>query len=695
MRLPDTHKILFGGDYNPEQWPEDTWEADMALFHEAHVDEVTLNVFSWAMLQPSEDVYDFEKLDKIMDMAKRNGLKVIMATSTAATPAWMAKRYPETLKTDAEGRRRHFGGRQNFCPNSEVFRKYASRLTEKIAERYKDYSNIVAYHISNEYGTYCYCDTCTAKFRKWLKARYETLANVNAAWNTSFWSHTFYDWDEIVLPDLLSEEFHFGGADARIKSNFQGISLDYRRFMNESFLECFDMEKEQIKKYMPDIPVTTNLMGDFDQFDYREWAKHMDFVSWDNYPAYDQKEPNTSFWHDLMRGIGDGSSFSLMEQTPGISNWQQYCALKRPGVMRLWSYQAVAHGADTVLFFQMKRSIGACEKSHSALIDHVGSGNTRVFREMKELGSELDHIGDELLESRSDAKAAIMYDFENRWAVGLAAGPSCDIDYLDEIHTWYSSFFRKHIPVDIVSPDSDLSGYSLVIAPMLYMSSASTALRLVSFVGNGGTYITSYFSGYSDENDRIRTGGYPADYRKLLGIWVEESDALPPILENEVKDLIASCSDSTTESYARNFFEYNGRQHTCSILCDLLHTEGAETLSEYEKDFYAGMPVVTKNSFGSGTAYYVGTRSDDAFYDEFLGSVCGECGITPISVAPVGVEVTLRENEKGAYLFYLNHTGEEQHFKADYDMTDIITGRHYAGGEEIIMNVSDVIIGKK
>ena len=172
MRLPDTHKILFGGDYNPEQWPEDTWEADMALFHEAHVDEVTLNVFSWAMLQPSEDVYDFEKLDKIMDMVKRNGLKVIMATSTAATPAWMAKRYPETLKTDAEGRRRHFGGRQNFCPNSEVFRKYASRLTEKIAERYKDYSNIVAYHISNEYGTYCYCDTCTAKFRKWLKARY-------------------------------------------------------------------------------------------------------------------------------------------------------------------------------------------------------------------------------------------------------------------------------------------------------------------------------------------------------------------------------------------------------------------------------------------------------------------------------------------------------------------------------------------
>ena len=455
------------------------------------------------------------------------------------------------------------------------------------------------------------------------------------------------------------------------------------------------MEKEQIKKYMPDIPVTTNLMGDFDQFDYREWAKHMDFVSWDNYPAYDQKEPNTSFWHDLMRGIGDGSSFSLMEQTPGISNWQQYCALKRPGVMRLWSYQAVAHGADTVLFFQMKRSIGACEKSHSALIDHVGSGNTRVFREMKELGSELDHIGDELLESRSDAKAAIMYDFENRWAVGLAAGPSCDIDYLDEIHTWYSSFFRKHIPVDIVSPDSDLSGYSLVIAPMLYMSSASTALRLVSFVGNGGTFITSYFSGYSDENDRIRTGGYPADYRKLLGIWVEESDALPPILENEVKDSFASYSDSTDDSEARNFFEYNGVRHSCSILCDLLHTEGAETLSEYEKDFYAGMPVVTKNSYGSGTAYYVGTRSDDAFYDEFLDSVCGECSVTPISAAPVGVEVTLRENEKGSYLFYLNHTGEEQHFKADYDMTDIITGRHYAGGEEIIMNVSDVIIGKK
>ncbi|MFQ7303140.1 MAG: beta-galactosidase, partial [Beduini sp.] len=349
-------KILFGGDYNPEQWPEEVWEEDMRLFKLAHVDTVTINVFSWAMLQPSEEVYDFSKLDKIMEMTKKNHLNVCLATSTGAHPAWMARKYPDILRADAQGIKRQFGSRHNSCPNSKTYRCYAPKLAAKIAERYKGYDNIVAWHISNEFGGECHCDNCQRAFRVWLKEKYGTIEKLNVAWNMAFWGHTLYDFEDVVLPDLRSEEFLRPG---RTCSSFQGISLDYKRFNSESLLECFRLEREAVRAITPNIPITTNLMGAYKPLDYQKWAKEMDFISWDNYPEYDAIASQVAFSHDLMRGIKQGKPFALMEQTPSVSNWHPYCALKRPGVMRLYSYQAVAHGADTILFFQMRRSKGA------------------------------------------------------------------------------------------------------------------------------------------------------------------------------------------------------------------------------------------------------------------------------------------------------------------------------------------------
>lgn len=673
--MKNAEKILFGGDYNPEQWSEEIWEEDMRLFRKAHIDVVTLNVFSWSALQPSEDQYDFEKLDKIMELVKKNNIKVVLATSTAAHPAWMAKKYPDSLKVDVEGRRRHFGGRQNMCPNSPTFRKYAQRLAAKLADRYSTYDHVTAWHISNEYSGYCYCENCTKKFQEWLRNKYKKIEVLNDAWNTSFWSHTFYDWEEIVLPDFLSEEFRFGSENGPIKSTFQGISLDYRRFMNDSYLECFDMERDAVKQYTPDIPVTTNFMGDFNQFDYREWAEHMDFVSWDNYPSYDQQESNTSFWHDLMRGIKGGKAFSLMEQSPGVSNWHPYCALKRPGVIRLWSYQAVAHGADTIMFFQMRRSIGACEKYHSALIDHAGTENTRVFREMMKLGEELEKIGAETLDAVTDAKVAIIFDFNNWWATGLSAGPSKDIDYLDELHTWYRYFHNAHISADIISMRDDFSKYKLILAPMLYMSGEGFDQKIQDYMENGGHFITSYFSGYVNENDKVYLGGYPARWRDILGIWVEESDALAPGDEN--------C------------FEYHNRRHSCKILCDLMHLEGAISLAEYQKDFYSGMPVVTQNNFKNGKAYYIGTRSDELFYEEFLSDICKEIGIKSLMEAPSCVEVTERSNQNGTFLFMLNHSDQSQMCRTPFAVVDILSNQVYAQDESIEINSKDVLLLRK
>lgn len=655
------NKIAYGGDYNPEQWPEEIWQEDMRLLKEAHIDTLTLNVFSWAALQPSEEVYDFSRLDKIMNLVRENGFQVCLATSTGAHPAWMAKRYPDILRTEFNGMKRKFGGRHNSCPNSPTYRKYSVRLAEKLAKRYKDYDNIIAWHISNEYGGECYCENCEKAFRVWLKKKYKTIDAVNHAWNTAFWGHTFYDWDEIVLPNLLSEHFE------PERSQFQGITLDYKRFNSESILECYRLEYEAIKRVTPDIPVTTNLMGFYKGLDYKMWAKYMDVISWDNYPANEDSPAMIAMNHDLMRGIRGGEPFLLMEQTPSVTNWLPYNALKRPGVMRLWSYQAVAHGADAVMFFQMRRSVGACEKLHGAVIDHVGTNETRVYREIRDLGEELERIKGETLGAVTETKAALYFDWDNWWAIECSAGPSCELRYKDEVLNYYSALHSMNIPVDIVGPEDDLDKYSLLIAPVLYMTKTGYDEKIREFVKAGGTFVTTFFSGIADEHDLVIPGGYPGRLRDILGIWVEEEDALP--------------------AGAQNGFEYNGERYPAMLLCDLLHPESdtVSVLGRYESDFYAGMPVVTKNKFGKGCAYYVATRSDTKFYCAFLEKICAEAGITPVAEPQDGLEATVRVNENGRFLFLLNHGDKEIEVTLKEAGRDLISGREYEAGDRITL----------
>ena len=592
------NKVLYGGDYNPEQWPEEIWEEDMRLFKLAGIDEVTLNVFSWAALQPSEDTYNFEKLDKIMDLVEANGLKVFLATSTAAHPAWMAKRHPDILRTEFSGMKRKFGSRHNSCQNSPTYQKYSVLLAKKLAERYGERECVIGWHICNEYGGECYCENCEKQFRVWLKEKYGTIEEVNKAWDTSFWGHTFYDWDEIVLPNMLSEHFE---PD---RTTFQGISLDYRRFNSEGMLKCYQAEAAAIRSVVPDAKITTNLMGFYKPLDYQMWAKSMDFISWDNYPENEDPYSRIAMNHDLMRGIKGGQPFVLMEQTPSVTNWLAYNALKRPGVMRLWSYQAMAHGADAVLFFQMRRSIGACEKYHGAVIDHVGTENTRVFREISQLGKELQQLGDKTLGARSRAKAAILVDWDNWWAIEYSAGPSRDLKYLDEVFLYYRALEEQNYAVDIIG--------------------------------------------------------------------VEESDALP-------RD-------------KRNHFMYGGVSCEASLLCDLMHLEGARELASYEEDFYAGTPVITENSFGAGKAYYVGTRSSQKFYRMFMRERMEEKGISPVLEAPEGVEATERFKDGKGVMFVLNHNDEETVFVLNEARKDLLTGEQYEGGTVVTLEAKGVML---
>jgi len=661
-------KILFGGDYNPEQWSEDIWQEDMRLLALAGVDTVTLNVFSWAGLQSDDTTYHFEKLDKIMDLVKVNGLKVCLATSTAAHPAWMAKKHPDILQTDFQGRKHAFGGRHNSCPNSPAYRKYSVLLAAKLAEHYKGYDNIVAWHISNEYGSQCYCENCEKAFRVWLEAKYITLDELNRVWNTSFWGHTFYEWDEIVLPNLLSE--HFLGPQDR--TMFQGISLDYARFNSDGLLEAYKAEYRAVKEVTPDIPVTTNFMEFYKILDYQKWAEYLDFISWDSYPSNSHTTAQIAMSHDLMRGLKGGQPFALMEQTPSVSNWLQYNALKRPGVMRLWSYQAVAHGSDTIMFFQMRRSIGACEKFHGAVIDHAGHENTRVFREVAVLGAELKQIGKRTLGSRGDARVGILFDWDNWWALEYSAGPSCDLAYKAEVLNYYTGLHDQNIAVDIIGVRDDLSQYDVVITPVLYMCKSGFDDKIREFVKAGGTFITSFLSGIVDENDLVVTGGYPGKLRDIMGIWVEEIDALPPD--------------------AANSFVFDGQEYPARLLCDIMHLEGAEALSRYETDFYQDTPVITRNHFGKGSAYYVGTRSDGSFYRDFLRHICEDKGISPVMITPPGVEATRRIHTENTYTFLLNHSNETRTVIMDHTCTDILTGVLYQNGRKSEMDPMGVMI---
>ena len=662
-------KMLYGGDYNPEQWDEAVWEEDMRMFRLAGIDCVTLNVFSWAALQSDEVTYHFERLDKIMELVRKNNLKVVMVTSTAAHPAWMAKKYPEVLRTEFNGMKRKFGSRHNSCPNSPVYQKYSVALARKLAERYGTYDNIVTWHISNEYGGECYCENCEKAFRVWLKEKYGSIEALNKAWNTSFWGHTFYDWDEIVVPNLQSEHF------AQDRTTFQGISLDYRRFNSDSILHNYLGEYEAVKAVTPHIPVTTNLMGFYKALDYQKWAGYMDVVSWDNYPDPTDPPALVAMRHDLMRGLKQGAPFMLMEQTPSVTNWQSYNLLKRPGDMRLISYQAVAHGADTVMFFQMRRSIGACEKFHGAVIDHVGTENTRVFREVSQLGEELKQLGDTTLDSRTPSKAAMLVDWDNWWALEYSAGPSCDLKYMDELANYYTALYDNNISVDIISAQDPLDDYKVVIAPVMYMTKPGADEKIRKFVSEGGTFVTTFLSGLVDEHDLVITGGYPGKLRDILGIWVEETDALP--------------------SYMKNSFSWNEKSYDCGLICDIMHMENAQALACYDKDFYEGTPVLSKNEFGKGHAYYVATRAGQDFYADFLNKVLEEQGVEPVFKPCKGVEITLRRKEETNFLFFLNHNPQETVLIAEKPGTDLLTGKEYCPGDEIVLQTKGVVLFKE
>ncbi len=664
-QMKEVKRMLYGGDYNPNQWGREVWKEDMRMFADAHINSATINVFSWAKLQPAEEVYDFSELDDVIEMLSREDYEIVLATSTGALPAWMARKYPEVERVDYEGRRHKYGQRHNACPNSPIFQKYSAALAGKLAERYGSNPHIKYWHVNNEYGGVCYCENCEKAFRVWLQKKYGTLDAVNRAWNTEFWGHTIYDWDEIVAPNALSEGLEDG------RSTFAGISIDYKRFNSDSMLKNYMDERDAIRQYDTHTPITTNLMGTYKELDYFKWAKEMDVVSWDNYPAYDTPWSFTAMSHDLMRGLKN-QPFMLMEQTPSQQNWQPYNSLKRPGQMRAQSYQTIAHGADTIQFFQLRRSIGACEKFHGAVISHAGTENTRVFREVQALGAQLEQLGAQIMGSRNEALVGMVFDWDNYWALEYTSGPSVDLKYVEQIHSYYKYFYERNIPVDMIPVDADFSRYRMIVAPVLYMMKAGMREALGQFVENGGILVTTYMSGIVDQSDNVYLGGYPGMLRELAGIWVEEIDALAPGQTNAVR----------TRS---------GAQFTCDLVCERIHLEGAEQLAVYEQDFYAGEPAVTKNDFGKGAVYYIGTQLEAAGKAMVLDLACGQAQVKSLVADRTGLEIACRTKGDKALYFVMNFQSGCERLPEEFDgCEDLLSGVRMT--KETILQPYDVCL---
>ncbi|ULL17133.1 beta-galactosidase [Paenibacillus sp. H1-7] len=634
-------KVMYGGDYNPEQFPKEIWDEDMRLFQLAGIDIATLNVFSWSLNQPDEATYRFEWLDEMMDKLHANGVSVCLGTSTAAHPAWMARKYPDVLTVTADGKRRKYGRRHNSCPNSPTFRHYAKLMAGKLAERYRDHPALLLWHVNNEIGIRCYCEHCEKAFRVWLKRRYGTLEQLNQAWYTRFWGHTFYDWEEIVLPSGLSEGLSGGNAD---QTAFQGITLDFFRFNSDSWLECYLIEYNAIKEFIPDAIVTTNFQGNgtYKPLDYFKWAPHLDIAALDIYPENHTPESYMAMRYDLMRGIKDGAPFMLMEQSPGVINWKPVNPQKRPGVMRLRSYQAVARGADSVMFFQLRRSLGAYEKFHGAVIDHAGHEHTRVFKECAQLGQELRQLGSKLNDSRIKSRIAILFDWDNWWAVELGGGPSTHLKYLDQVQKYYDALYDQHYQVDFIHVGSDFTQYDLVLAPLLYMIKPGLASKLEQYVESGGILVTTFFSGIVNETDLVTPGGYPCELRPLLGIWVEEIDALFPDQSNSV--VMEQPLGSLEGTYS------------CGLVCEVVHPEGADTIAVFGGDYYAGSPALTRHRYGKGEAWYAATDPCNEFMRQWLKQLCESRGIVPLCETEPEVEVTIREKEGVQFTFVMNHS---------------------------------------
>lgn len=639
-------QMYYGADYNPEQWSKEIILEDMALMKEAGVNYVSINIFGWVSIQPNETTFDFTFLDWLIDLLHENNIMIDLANGTASPPAWLVNKYPDMMPMTVHGNRLVHGSRQHYCPTSEIYRRYAATLSTAVAKRYHQHPAIVMWHINNEYTCHiheCYCDRCRSRFQQWLQDKYQTIDELNRAWSTTFWSQSYGDWHEIYLPEQMPT----------FKNPAQ--QLDYRRFISAMNLEIYQIEKEAIAAYSRDIPFMTNLMGLHKYVNGFQWAPEMDVVSWNSYPNPFSDMPYPQFLaNDLTRSLKK-KPFLIMEQAPSAVNWRAVNGAKKAGRMRLWSYEAIAHGADGIMFFQWRQSRGGAEKFHSAVVPHGQPSESRVFKESCQLGNELKEL-QAIVGTSFIADIAVVFDWENWWALELDAKPRT-LKYIHQLSRLYEALRGLNLAVDFVHPDEDISAYPFVIAPNLYSTHASFGDKIKDYVAGGGIFLTNFFSGIVNENDQVYLGGYPGLFKDILGITVEEFYPLKDTMHGQMT--------------------FDQQTFTTHLWEEVIHLKQAKVLAQFNNDDLSNTPAITCNQYGEGFAYYIGTELAPADLTVVLSKIIQDNHLEKAAQqfieAETPVSVSCRQGTGYTLLFLINHTDIDEHIvlkKKGYSLLD-------------------------
>jgi beta-galactosidase len=650
--------FYFGVDYYPEHWPEERWPKDARLMAQAGVNVVRLAEFAWSYLEPQPDRFDFRWLDRALEVLQAHGIRAVLGTPTASPPPWVMAMLPDAYRVLESGQRQTYGNRREYCPTHPGYRERGRTVTRAMAEHYADHPAVIGWQVDNELGGRCYCPLCQAHFQIWLQEKYASLDGLNSAWGTAFWSHVYTEWSQVPVPLETGDVPN------------PGLDLDYRRFMSDAYVRFQQEQVDVLRQLCPNHFVTHNFMGfGFDQIDYFDLAQPLDVVAWDNYPRgyWDMRlgvDPSSvALSCDTMRGL-KGKNVWVMEQQAGPSGWQTVGPAPRPGELRLWTYQAIAHGADAIVYFRWRTARFGTEQFWHGVLDHHGQPGRR-YRELQAIGAELKQVGEVLLGAQSRPRAAMILSYDSRFAFQGQANHR-DFQYPGLFCSYYAALHRRNVGVDILPPTVDLGQYDLVIAPALYVLGQEAADNLRHYVHSGGTLLVTARSGVKDEANATVNAPLPGLLAEICGVKVDEYDALPADVSVPLAWEKGGLASDAPDAHAW-------------LWCDILTPASAQVVARYQGQFYSNRAAITLNQFGQGQAVYVGTIGDAVLHDTMVEWLVRATSLSPALSTPDGVEAVERWKEGRRLLFLLNHADQAREVALPQPMTDVLSNGSVAG----------------
>ncbi len=639
-------RLYYGAAYYPEHWPEERWETDAQLMQAAGFSLVRMGEFAWTKMEPEEGRYDFGWLQRAIELLQRYGIRTVLGTPTAAPPKWLVDRHPDIYPIDFKGHLKGYGHRRYYCYNNHNLRHHVARLVEAMGRTFGRHPAVAGWQIDNELGCVdtvrCFCENCRRDFHTWLRARYADIDDLNEQWGTVFSNQTYRSFDDIILPTYGPIQLHN-----------PGLELDFRRFSSDSVLRFLDLQVESLRRHVDGQLITTNLMQSFTQIDYHRMAKNLDILGFDIYPitapAYPPDHAMSAFEYDMVRGAGDNKPYWVLEMQSGAPGGDVIRKGPKPGELARWAWQAIAHGADALVFFRWRTCSFGLEEFWHGILDHDGRENRR-YQEVRAFGQRLQKLRPLFCGTSLSASVALVYSYDNDWVFEIQPQIR-GFKYREQVIRTYAALNHSNIPVEIVSMGADLSRFQLVILPNLIMPHPDFTVKLEAFVRSGGTVLLDFRAGAKLWNNRMDENGLPGAFRRLLGLRVVEYGVLNPDEQLPLtwhKPAMASPSSADGQlecGFGERWFE-------------VLELEGAEVLASYASDYMAGTPAAAVHRFGDGVAYYLGTELSPALYAAFLRALCAELRIDPVLCRPVpGVEVIRRSNSTQDLFVVINHNG--------------------------------------